>query len=124
MYCEKGTGFGSETVSEAASSASFDRNRRHSRDSCVWSGLDLDPRMRLGVDDDPSLHHLCIARQIAVDHRGLCCLRDPHLRGLRCLRDPHLRGLRCLRDPHLCAVSLLEVPDKVIEIGTEIGVTR
>lgn len=58
--------------------------------------------MNLAVDDDRSRYHLHIAHQIVVG----------------------LHGLSLLRDPHLCAVSLLEVPDKVIEIGTEIGVIR
>jgi hypothetical protein len=79
VYCEKGIGSCSETASSAALSASVDRDRRHSRDSCVWCGLDLDPRMSLAVDDDPSRCRLHIARQIVVDHHGLSRLRDLHL---------------------------------------------
>ena len=58
--------------------------------------------MNLAVAADHCRYHLHNARQIVVD----------------------LHGLFLLRDPHLCAVSLLEVLDKVIEIGTEIGVIR
>jgi hypothetical protein len=102
VHCGKETCSCSGTASLAASSAYADRNRHRSRDSCVWCGLDLNPHMTLAVEDDRRRYHLHNAPQIVVD----------------------LHGLSLLRDPHLCAVSLLEVLDKVIEIGTETGVIR
>jgi hypothetical protein len=100
VHCEKGTGSCSETAFSAAWSASVDRRRRHSRDSCVWCGLDLGPHMSLAIDLCQSRLH--IARRIVVDHHGLYRL-----------------WVR-----HLYDASLLEVPDKVIEIGTWIDVIR
>lgn len=58
--------------------------------------------MNLLADDDRSRYRLHIARQIVVD----------------------LHGLSRLRGRHLGAVSLLEVHDKVTEIGSEIDVIR
>jgi hypothetical protein len=58
--------------------------------------------MILPDDDDLPQYRLHIARRIAVDLHGLS----------------RLRGL------HLCAASLLEVHDKVTEIGSEIDVIQ